>query len=166
MLSGVFLDYALRKGENWSGDFLVARTDDVENHSHQKSMSRGSSPKKYKPPPFRDILCSQVLTEQYNKKDTSYLDSIAINFDKKNHDAGGDSNADSTLPRKFQSVVRAATEDKDDFWSIQGEYVHLPSRCTSRSGVFFSIFGTDPSEVFGRQSADTDKFGQFGGKPH
>ena len=121
--------------------------------SHQKSTSKDSSPKKYKSPQLREHMCSHVLAEHSNKKDTPYFDFFAIN----------------NFERRWSGRRVRRTNPTTGTMSRASQVLRLPSsRCTWRSAARPTrIIVPDPSdEVHRREPADKDKKGQFGGTHH
>ena len=77
--------------------------------------------------------------------------------------AGGDFDADSLVPR----IEREATGEKNDPFSISGDFGLPSSRGTSRSAVNSTgAIDPNPSGVYRGQSTEEDKFVQFAGEQH
>ena len=93
---GRFMGYALLAGGEWSGDLLIADSDDLE----KKHRLRSRRPERFKSQEVQVTTAHghtscHVMMDLLSKKDTSSLDlSVTDNFKKEDDDAGGQSNAD------------------------------------------------------------------------
>ena len=85
-----------------------------------------------------------VLMDPVNKKDTSSHDLYAIHSIRKMK-RNATLDADDALPTTPLSVKREATGDRDDVWSMSGDYIYPSSLCILRSSCMLRQQPTWPA---------------------
>ena len=143
MSSGIFMGHVLRAGGGRSGDLLIADLVDLE-----KNIASEADVKRIKYPEVqvttvhgKDIFpCDDESLKQQGHDVSRPLRHRQLHREDagaggnshaadqrplpRRQQAGGNTNADGTLPKTPQFVEREATEDKGDVWIVSCNYVY------------------------------------------